>query len=1277
MSTTTVSVSPEVIENFLNGNNPKKYVVSIEASYHEPSVFLVVNDPSTEKKIEKHNYKPFLWYKADIIPLLYGGKKMKAMEAAQRYGVTTKKLIISNSEGFVPSRLENGYKYLVTCTKSYNDLILFFKEGGLDVFNKEYSKYFFMFTPVEQFMIQTGIRLFKGMDDYDDLHRFQFDLETEGLSGKNDAIFQIGMRDNKGFEYVLESTGDTLADKRKTEKDNIKLFFDVIDTLKPDIITGYNSESFDWQFLFDRCERLNIDINKIAKGLDGKYKFKRKPAMLKLGNEQEAYLQTHIFGHNIIDIAHSVRRAQAINSDIKGWGLKYITQYSEVAKTNRVYVSGDKIHTIWSDTLNEYAFNDQNGDFYKISERMPLKDNYTKVKGNYIVQRYLLDDLWETEQIDRLFNQAAFLIAKLLPTTYGRSTTMGTASQWKLIMAAWSYENNLAIPATEPKRTFTGGLSRLLEVGYAKNVVKLDYAALYPKNQLTHDIFPNLDISGVMKGLLTYIVDTRDKFKFLTDTHKKNTKKISEEIKKNKDIYTKEKIEELNIEEKKHKDLSNLYNKKQLPLKILANSWFGAYGAPYIFNWGDTDCAEETTCRGRQYLRLMVKHFTEKYGFKALVGDTDGENFAIPDNINTFKYLAKGSHWKTTEYANQELVGLDAVLAEFNETYMIGRMGLDIDDICNSTINFSRKNYANDIGGKIKFVGNSIKSKKMPVYIEEFLSKAIRLLLDGKGKEFINHYYDYVDKIYNYNIPLVKIASKSKIKSTISDYKKKANKKNKAGNPMPKQAHMELAVKDNLTVNLGDVLYYVNTGNAKNQGDIKTIRGSKMTKKEKADYELKYGRPVSPDYIEIQINCKLINPNDVDLNFEILKEIETFNKILTTIDDVDKINEINLQIVNLEGQLLTDEYNVNKYLEAFNKKVKPLLVCFHPDIRKKILLTIKKDKKTKLEKITEKNIFSDAQCQLVSGMPDEPIDQDTYEELMTMEDKEIKFWDKVNKVPNNIEEEEWEKIRADYHVRKAIERENGIINEKNMLDDIFKHFEIEQLKMIEQTLTIPDSILILATVDDDGYFVSRKWDVILCHVNDIFNYETEAIERNIWYQSNNIEKVDKYELWLDYKSEQEIMHISVQVKQEMLKIQDVSLPRVKELVYNFENTFTPIVDDNDDDNDDDDDDEYNPEKLESEVDEFIPEMQRADFEIEIGTISEINTDLLSSIVEIIEEPIIPTKIIKRNVNPFDEQLFNAIPNKDIEDKSSEIVDYAKKLLMTMNEIKEENDEWNF
>ncbi len=769
-----------------------------------------------------------------------------------------------------------------------------------------------------------------------------------------------------------------------------------------------------------------------------------------------------------------------------------------------------------------------------ITEKKPLKDGYREVKGDYIVQRYLCDDLWETEQIDKIYNQASFLIAKLLPTTFMRSSTMGTAGQWKLIMAAWSYENGLAIPEGLPKRDFTGGLSRLLEVGYARNVYKLDYAALYPKTQLTHSIFPDLDISGVMEGMLTYVVDTRDKFKFLTGIEKGKAKKLQKKLDSTPDL-SKEEIAEIKKQIAEHKALANLYDKKQLPLKILANSWFGSYGAPYIFNWGDTDSAEETTCRGRQYLRLMVRYFTEKYGFRPLVMDTDGCNLAAPDNIDEFRYTAKGSHWKTEEYAGQELTGLDAVLAEFNETYMIGRMGLDLDDICNSTINFARKNYANDIGGKIKLVGNSVKSKKMSVYIEEFLGKGIRMLLDGDGYSFVKLYHDYVDKIYNFQIPLVKMASKAKVKTSISEYKKKSLKTNKAGNPMPKQAHMELIIRNELDVNLGDVMYYINTGTAKSHGDLKTVEKNKMTKKQKYEYFELHGKyPVVEKVTEL--NCKLIDQDTVEKDFENIKEMEMLKKALIAMEengekDTEEYKNIQNRINDINNGLYTDEYNVARYLDAFNKKVKPLLVCFHPDIRSKILLDIVKvkDKTTKksVERLKERVIFTKNECELVSGMPFKDGDQDSYEDLMRMEDKEIKFWDKVNKVPNNMEEEEWESIRADYHERMRIARIEGIKFEKEQLDDIFKHLEVDELNQMRSTgdlIKDISNLCHLGYVSDELMLVSNKWEEPLYHVIEMYKYEKNAISRNKYYNlTGNQNDDNRYEQWLDYVAECEIM----------------------------------------------------------------------------------------------------------------------------------------------------------
>lgn len=1125
---TSEKVSFEEIEQFLEGRDPQKYIVAIEAAYHKNEVYLVINDPVRGKRIETHTYKPFMWVKDGLADYMYGGSRNEFKKAMRKYGVKFKTLRIADENGVVPKRMDDGFKYMVECNGSYQDMINFFKDGGIDIFSQthiegtdiEQRSFFVRFSPAEQFLISSGKRLFKGMDDYNDVHRMQFDLETEGLDPSVDAIFQIGIRDNKGLEKIIEVKSHTEVncikegreptetelraisqEKRDSERLAIAEFFHIIYDIKPDIITAYNSEFFDWPFLERRCERLGINIEEVAQTLNVKSRFRRKSSRLKIGSETLDYDQTLMWGFNILDISHTVRKTMAINSDIKSWGLKYITEFSGVAKRNRVYVEGDMIHTIWAD-IRDYWFNDEDGTYGLLEklnedERISLPEGLIKVKGDYIVQRYLLDDLWETEQVDSIYNQAAYLVAKLLPTSYTRSSTMGTAGQWKLIMAAWSYEKGLGVPALEPKRDFTGGLSRLIEVGFAKNVDKFDYAALYPKTQLTWKIFPTLDISGVMEGLLTYIVDTRDEFKFKAGKSKGRYREL-DGILESRDDLTPEIIEKTKRAIAKHKKLASDYDKKQLPLKILANSFFGAYGAPYLFNWGDSDCAEETTCRGRQSLRLMVREFKNKYKYRPLVGDTDGFNFARPDSLDDYTYVARGDHWKTEGQGGKTLNGIDAILAEFNETWMEGRMGLDLDDVCSSTINFARKNYANAIDDKIKLVGNTVKSNKMPIYIEEFLGEGIRLLLDGKGYEFINLYYDYVDKIYNYQIPLMKIASKAKVKKSVDAYKQHVKGKNKAGNNNPRQAHMELIIKEGENVSLGDTVYYVNTGTSKSTGDLKTIKNKETGEK------------------TIELNCKLISREQMEKN----------------------------------PDMTTDEYNVAKYINAFNKRIKPLLVCFSRDIREREVLITKgkykgdtktvdnilievvkvKDKVTKKThlKLEDRKEFTEKQCELVAGQPFVESDQDSYEDLMTMEDKEIRFWLSVNKLPNFMEQDEWDSIVADYRERMEEAERIGVQTEKDKLEDIFKSIEVVELNDISTYGLLPKRIELFTDLYQDetgNYLRSRRWDVNLCLFDDIWKYEDIAKEREQYYIAKGIEsEKDRYEQWISYKESEEFLH---------------------------------------------------------------------------------------------------------------------------------------------------------
>lgn len=892
-----MELSKEEIKDFLEGRDPQKYIIGIESTYDQNFVNLIINDPITGKRIEKHKFKPFLWMKSPDMDKFFKGDRRLIKTKLREHMVTITPLKLEDEDGNIHKRLEAGFKFLVQTRGSYRNIINFFKESGIDIQKEENRKGFLTLGPTEQFLIQTGKRLFKGFDDYADLVRFSFDIETTSLTPETGRILQIGMKDNRGFEHVLDIESDD------EERDAIQTFFTIIDELKPDIICGYNSENFDWTYILGRCELLNLDYKKITKTLKNGMPLYRKQATLKLGGEMEYYQQTVLWGYNVIDVWHAVRRAKAINSNIKETGLKYITKYSKIAKPNRVYVGHDKIAKIWVDE-RPYLFNESDGKYMVLPEDKTGYEGWEEVDGKFIIKKYLIDDLWETEQVDYKYNQATFLLSKLVPSTLQRTSTMGTAALWKVLMCTWSYENGLAIPDYQPKEKFPGGLSRLLRIGFVPNVVKLDYGSLYPSIQLTHDVFPEVDITGALKGMLTYLFAERDLYKNLM---KKAQREGDDKG-------------------------ADMFDKKQLPIKILNNSNFGSLSAPDVFPWGDTNIGAMITCTGRQYLRLMIKFFMDK-GFEPIVGDTDGFNFKIPDNAKELTYTGLGTH--LTVVKDKIYTGIEAALAEFNEKYMRGFMKLGIDEIIESTINLSRKNYADLIDGEVKLVGNTIKSAKMPKYIEDFLDKAIRMLLEGKGDEFIELYYENVEMIYNQEIPLLKIASKGKVKQTLESYKENTKRKNKAGNPMPRQAHMELLLKENINVNLGDTIYYINTG----------------TKKSHADVKAKKNKDGSTD---IEFNSSLILTNQIENN------------------------------PDLKG-----EYNVTKYLAAFNTRIEPLIVCFNPEIRSSILI----------DNPSDRQYFTKKQLELCSGFPTDPIDQDTLDDVFVMEQKEVDFWEKVNVNP--------------------------------------------------------------------------------------------------------------------------------------------------------------------------------------------------------------------------------------------------------------------------------------
>ena len=491
--------------------------------------------------------------------------------------------------------------------------------------------------------------------------------------------------------------------------------------------------------------------------------------------------------------------------------------------------------------------------------------------------------------------------------------------------------------------------------------------------------------------------------------------------------------------------------------------------------------------------------------------NTDGFNFKLPKKHRYSEenpYIGKGANREVEE--GVEYNGYKADVAEFNHLFMnkaytengVQKMGLGIDEIVDSTINFTRKNYAdffpdNPYPKDVKLVGNSIKSKKIAKYIEDFLGIGIRLLLRNKGKEFLDEYYNAIERIYDYKIPLRDIASKGKIKKSLDQYKDDVKQITKAGRPKSRQAWYELAIHDGIHVDNGDTIYYVNTGTSKSHADVKKITHyyeglnddgtpKEVTKDIEKEYKAfnkeqkglpSYKKKNKAEWLS-SVHPSVRSEEEISLNCRIVPR-----------DIIDSDNEVYCWDIDSDFK-----YNCPKYIEMFNNRIKPLLVCFSKDIRDSILV----------RNPSERKYFTDEQCVLVSGQPNKIGDQDTYEQLMTMEDKEIRFWTSVGKVPPFLEEcgmGKWEDIVNDYEERMKREMELGIDKEKEALAEIIDSLTEDEIDTFLEEGEIPAQILKMSDLNPETFkLMSKNYpEYAIGSLNDIVDAKEKFSAEDIEY----------------------------------------------------------------------------------------------------------------------------------------------------------------------------------
>ena len=332
--------------------------------------------------------------------------------------------------------------------------------------------------PVTQFLLQSGMTLFKGMQ-FSDLHRLQLDIETYSSHARRfsdptrpeDRIILIALSDNRGFREVIDG-------RKQTEPEMLRRLFSIVREMDCDVIEGHNIYNFDLPYILRRCRLHDIEPDLGREGIRMKAGDGRQ---MRTERAQEVQL-LDIPGRHIIDTWLLLQTYDHSKRKLESYGLKHAAQHFGFARENRVYINPDRISWYWDhqpDLLAEYA----------------------------------LDDVDETRQLSEYLSPAYFYLTQMTPFNYGTAARNGSATKIESILLREYVKRRVSIPAPEPMRPTSGGYADVFVTGVLGPVLDIDVESLYPSIMLLDGIVPHSERLGIFSGMLGELTSMRLKAK--------------------------------------------------------------------------------------------------------------------------------------------------------------------------------------------------------------------------------------------------------------------------------------------------------------------------------------------------------------------------------------------------------------------------------------------------------------------------------------------------------------------------------------------------------------------------------------------------------------------------------------------------------------------------------------------------------------------------------------------------------------------------------------------
>jgi len=366
-----------------------------------------------------------------------------------------------------------------------------------------------------------------------------FDCEMLSSFGMPDAekdpIIVIAVKWGDGEEDFEIISGE--------ERRILQRFVEIIKTVDPDVIVGYNQDAFDWPYLRKRAEKLKVPLN--------------------IGRD----------GSQISFKGGRPKIAGRINVDLYDIAMR-ITEVKIKRLENIAEFLGTKIdmEDIEARDINKY---------WEMDKEKVFLHAKRDVIHTFMIAKELLPMHYE--------------MAKLIRLPLDDVTRIGRGKQvdWLLLSEAKKV-GEVAPNAAEVAETYEGAFVIEPERGLHENVAELDFASMYPSIMVAFNISPDtLSPNG------DYIApEVGYRFKKQPDGFFKRI--LISLIKRRQEI--KKIMKNMNENDPNYK----LLDIKQQTLKILTNSFYGYMGWSGA-RWYCKACAEATTAWGRYFIKTSAK----------------------------------------------------------------------------------------------------------------------------------------------------------------------------------------------------------------------------------------------------------------------------------------------------------------------------------------------------------------------------------------------------------------------------------------------------------------------------------------------------------------------------------------------------------------------------------------------------------------------------------------------------------------------------------------------